>query len=336
MLHITNGDSTAGTLRLTGLPGEVLPWREDLVSGPVPQGLTQEEWLSLRARFLSGAYGDAEEIRADLLLQEDKLRSFQTHDEVVLWFEHCLFCQTMLIYLLNWFSGQDLADTKLTLICVNQFPGKPHFRGLGELNADELASLFDTRRKITDAELTLAAQAWAAYTSASPSALSALTKNDTGALPFLHDALTAHLARFPSVKNGLGLVENTALAVVAGGTKDFFELFNEFWAAEPVYGLGDLQFCAALQRLTSAKEPLLTASTADGPALPVDLKRATFATTDKGEATLYGKADFVESNGIETWLGGVHLTAGSPIWRWDEQQREIVMSDESWRVMGDE
>ncbi len=57
MLHITNGDSTAGTLRLTGLPGEVLAWREDLISGPVPQGLSLDEWLSVRAGFLSEAYG---------------------------------------------------------------------------------------------------------------------------------------------------------------------------------------------------------------------------------------------------------------------------------------
>jgi hypothetical protein len=324
MLHITNGDSTAGTLRLTGLPGEVLPWREDLISGPIPQGSTVDEWLSVRARFLSGAYGDSEEIRRDLSMQEDKLRSFPDHDEVVLWFEHCLFCQTMLIYLLNWFSGQDLSDTKLSLICVNRFPGKPKFRGLGELNADELASLFDTRREITAAELNLAAEAWAAYTSAAPSTLSALTKKDTGALPFLHDALRAHLARFPSVRNGLGLVENTALAVAAGGPKSFFELFNEFWAAEPVYGLGDLQFCSALRRLTNATEPLMTASSA-GVDSVADLKSATFAITDKGKATLDGHVDFVESNGIDTWLGGVHLIAGSRIWRWDERRKEIVM-----------
>ena len=30
MLHITNGDSTAGTLRQTGLEGEVIPWRDVL------------------------------------------------------------------------------------------------------------------------------------------------------------------------------------------------------------------------------------------------------------------------------------------------------------------
>ncbi len=102
----------------------------------------------------------------------------------------------MLVYLLKWFSKQPSSRTKLNLICVNRFPGMPNFRGLGELNTDQLASLFDTRREVTTAELELAAQAWQAYSSPSPESVLALTKQESGALPFLGEALTAHLARF--------------------------------------------------------------------------------------------------------------------------------------------
>ena len=43
MLHVTNGDNVAGVLVETGLPGEVIPWRDILHVGPVPN--TSEESL---------------------------------------------------------------------------------------------------------------------------------------------------------------------------------------------------------------------------------------------------------------------------------------------------
>jgi hypothetical protein len=36
-----------------------------------------------------------------------------------------------------------------------------------------------------------------------------------------------------------------------------------------------------------------------------------------------GKEDHVRANGINRWLGGVHLCEGAPVWRWDEAARTI-------------
>src|SRR5688572_27998219 len=136
MLHIHNGDASADTAKQSTLPGEHLAWRESLMTGPTPAGLSGREWRSLRAQHLSEAYGvDFKECEQELLDQEKKLASFGEHDEVVLWFEHDLFCQTNLLYLLNWFEQQDMGNTRLSLICIGEFPGKENFRGLGELNA---------------------------------------------------------------------------------------------------------------------------------------------------------------------------------------------------------
>ena len=38
---------------------------------------------------------------------------------------------------------------------------------------------------------------------------------------------------------------------------------------------------------------------------------------------LRGTANFVALNGIDRWLGGVHLS-DTNLWRWDEQKKEIV------------
>ena len=108
MLHIHNGDSSANIAKQSSLPGEHLAWRESLITGPTPAGVGGNEWRSVRAQHLSKAYGvNLQECERGLLDQEKKLSSFAEHEEVVLWFEHDLFCQTNLLYLLNWFAQED-------------------------------------------------------------------------------------------------------------------------------------------------------------------------------------------------------------------------------------
>ena len=63
-----------------------------------------------------------------------------------MWFEHDLFDQTMLWYLLRWFSGQTLGRTKLSLLCIGEFPGVDRFRGLGQLTVAQLKTLSGTWR----------------------------------------------------------------------------------------------------------------------------------------------------------------------------------------------
>jgi hypothetical protein len=41
---------------------------------------------------------------------------------------------------------------------------------------------------------------------------------------------------------------------------------------------------------------------------------------------LKGKTDFVVLNGIDLWLGGVHLHDKNNLWRWDQQSGTMVFS----------
>jgi hypothetical protein len=330
MLHIHNGDSSADTASQTSLPGEHFAFRESLITGPTPSGLTPSKWCQLRARHLSESYGvELEKCERELSDQEEKLTTYSQHEEVVLWFEHDLFCQVHLIYLLNWFAQQPLGQTKLSLICTGTFPGKENFRGLGELNASELASLFPGRQQVTSLQLSLAANAWEAYCATNPTDLERLLQTDTSSLPFLKEALQAHLRRFPSTKNGLGQIENRGLEIIHSGLNRFVDLFPRFGQAEPVYGLGDAQFWLALLPLCEAGQPLLVLE--NGQNAGHELKRifidkARFEVTDLGDAVLNGEADFVVLNGIDLWLGGVYLSGDRNLWRWDEQSTKIVFS----------
>src|SRR4029078_586425 len=145
MLHLHNGDSSANTARHSSLSGEHFAFREALIDGPTPAGLSRDDWRRLRAQHLADSCGvDVGECERGLLAQEELLDHSVDQDEVVLWFEHDLFCQVHLVYLLDWFpgsssqtdephtlprNGTDLimppaqtTKTKLSLVCIGEFP----------------------------------------------------------------------------------------------------------------------------------------------------------------------------------------------------------------------
>jgi hypothetical protein len=328
MLHIHNGDSTAGTAKKACIPGEHLAWREALVCGPAPGGLAEDKFRSIRSGHLADAYGvDLAECEKELREQEDALSRFPDHEEVVLWFEHDLFCQVQLIYLLDWFAQRELGNTKLSLICIGEFPGIPDFRGLGQLNEEQLTSLFPQRVEITPAQLRLGSKAWRAYSSSNPKDIESLLESDLTELTFLKSALAKHLRRFPSVRNGLGRVENLALELVAGGRHDFKLLFSEFGKREPEYGFGDAQVLLEMKRLANAGKPLLLMSNGAGATQAAQITKTSFQITERGQAVLRSDKDFTNMNGIDLWLGGVHLKGDEAAWRWDEVGQTLVMSD---------
>lgn len=328
MLHIYNGDSTADTARAAGLPGEHVSWREALVCGPAPADLTANEFIELRAHHLATAYNvPVDKCRAELLAMHEALATFSEHEEVVLWFEHDLFCQVQLIYLLNWFAARELGATKLSLVCVNKFPGVQPFHGLGQLNQEQLQSLFPGRSQIAGPQLELANKAWEAYSASDARSLISLLRTDMSALPFLKEALRKHLERFPSTRNGLGRVENTALALVPAGHSKFRSLFPAFARRESDYGFGDAQVYLAIETMMTARKPLLIQHNAGPwPKDSAQMLLASFELTDDGKAVLAGEEDFVVANGIDTWLGGIHLSGPEAAWRWDEDARQLLVS----------
>lgn len=319
MLHILNGEATEALLSQTAVAGDLFSFRDALIAGPA-SAVKGSEWIRIRAAHLAEAYGvEVEKCENDFARQQQIFESFNDHEEVTLWFESDLFCQANLLYVLDWCAHRQ-PETKLSLICIGEFPGRPNFRGLGELTPQELTSLFDKRSEVTTAQLELAARAWQVYRSEDPRELERLLHTDTSALPFLDGALRLQLTRFPFARNGLNKIENTGLELIGQGFTSFLDLFARFVAAEPGYGLGDAQFWNALQQLKRGASPLLMDEGEEAP-----MSESVFAITDAGRSVLSGVADRVTLNGIDEWLGGVHLQGHANIWRWDEQQGKLIM-----------
>lgn len=282
-------------------------WADVLHDGPVPD-LPPDELRAVRAQHLSTYIGEpAAEILRDLQRWDAALERFGEHDEVVFWFEHDLFDQLILIRHLHWLSGIERSNTRFSLICIGEFPGRPNFAGLGELSPSELASLFPQRQAITQQQIDLGRRAWDLFRAPDPTALSEwIGREDTSPLPFLDGAFRRHLDDFPSTSNGLSRSESQILRALTGGHRTPGDIFVVTQRMEERVFMGDATFWAIVRPMASVPNPLVTIDHADTSRMPIHDGRVEL--TPAGEDVLSGKADHVSLNGIDRWMGGAHLT----------------------------
>jgi hypothetical protein len=324
MLHVTNGDSAVSALRAAGMSGDLLPWRDVLHDGPVPAGLPPDDLSVERARWLAAqGWGDEGEILCGIRERDAALAGFARHDEVVLWFEHDLYDQLQLLQVLDFLAPRVSADTRLTLVGASEY--------LGPASPDRIVALFGERQPVTPAQLALGARAWAAFRDPAPTGLASLVDADTSPLPHLRAAIRRHLEQFPSVRNGLSRSEQQALEAIEAGActpKDAYVASHH--QREDAVWMGDATFAGYLADLGAGRLPLVTFQDGSPVAAPRgDRPNDGFwsrelALTAAGRDVLHGRADRVRLNGMDRWLGGVHLAAGEPDWRWDVDAGTVV------------
>ena len=343
-LHVTNGDATARTLRRV-VDGPVLVTADVLHEGPCPR-VEGDAWHDVRARFLAGYGHPADEVKASLAADDRTVldactgsaKASAERTNIVLWFEHDLFDQLAIIRTLDLIARRKprtagSASPRVSLICIGAFPGVDRFIGLGQLTADQLATLAGTGMPVTAGHFSLATDAWHAFRSADPKELAYLARQLSASqspmseggpvLRFLGPALLRFLAEFPSVTNGLSQTEALALGGLLGGETTAGALFAASQAREAAPFMGDATFYRVLRKLAEARVPLIAIDA--GHAGGNDPGACQVAITESGRDVLACRADHVRLNGIDCWLGGSHLAQShdSP-WRWDAGAETLV------------
>ncbi|GAB4029079.1 DUF1835 domain-containing protein [Spirosoma gilvum] len=253
ILHVLNGDSTAYSFAEAGLPGDVAVWREMLSEGPLLDALQTDDLWKLRENWLNAQFGDrpneADTYYRKVVAEFERIYQPNTYDQIILWFEHDLFCQINLVFLLSRFSRVELGTTVVKQVSVNQFDGMPNFKGLGELTGAQLATLYPKAEPLTDYELALAAHVWSAYATADVTTLTNLLSEDFGRLRYLREALRAQLDRLQVGENGLSTIENQLLSLVQSSPKTPQQVVGEWLSTDRIYGLGDWSIENYLRRL---------------------------------------------------------------------------------------
>ncbi len=296
-MHVRCGSDIFATLAQTGLRGRMVEWIDPVCDGPTPRTENVDQWYDVRARYIAEAYGlDYVEVRLQLVRQDGALVPRDDEHAVVLWFEHDLFDQAILVRILTLVRG---TSRPIFLIDSGEH--------LGPMDASGLARLYPGRT-IGDAEFDLAERAWAAYTSPDPHDIERPLRAGTPGLPFLASALLRQMAELPSVHNGLGMTQQLTLEAVNAGARTPREIFQAYMSREDAAWLGDAQFWSRLSALQS-----------------MGLIGERYRLTVLGGAVLAGEADAVAECGINRWVGGVHLRTGDAIPRWHPQLRRVVL-----------
>ncbi len=315
IVHLTNGDSTADTLSLADLPGEIRVWADALDQGPVLPVADQDHYKHRTEFWASRGFTNATQVAE----YDRALDEAATAEELILWYEHDLFDQLALCRILSRLARRGLPQT-LTIVSIDRHPEVPNFLGLGQLKPEQLAELWPRRAPLSRDAIDEAITTWIAITSADPRALPYLSRR-VKAMPFLAGAIERHLEEYPDPQSGLSRTERQLLAAVARGIATGGELMTTVQAIDPRYPISDDLLLDTLR--TFAKAGFVEGVPPSG-ASPAAFKEVKATITPLGRQALAGAIDRVHEVGIDTWRGGVHLSGRGPVWRWDSATRKLL------------
>lgn len=244
ILHITNGDITTNYLKKLKFSGEFITWREMLSEGKTTSDIGSETFWKTRYDFLKSSYNISKKKFIDYTLKEYRnLCNQKEQDEIVLWFEHDLFCQINMLAVISWLKRYRQGH-KISLVCSGEIKGSNKMFGLSQLNATQIKQHYKNRVSLNQNDIEYADYIWQLYCSDSPLRLETVYKfNPMSPFKYLATAIEAHLQRFPSIKNGLNIIENTIIKTA--DSQEFSskkEFVSELIKNEEVYGFGDLQY----------------------------------------------------------------------------------------------
>jgi len=238
-LHVLAGDSLAAEFKKAAIEGDAVICRECLIDGNLGGELLWDFWKT-RASYISSIYSEPEKNYYRKVVGEFLKLVRGDADEIYLWFEYDLFCQTNMWFILSLLSKVPLKN----LFRVAPLPAGSIWNGFGDHDAGQLRKAFENRERFTYDETQLGVGLWHAYKNADLSQLEKLSAQNSKCFPYLKEACAAEIER---KKNNRP--QQTLRDILNRGKKDFAEIFKEFSASEGVYGFGDLQVKLMLNQI---------------------------------------------------------------------------------------
>jgi Domain of unknown function (DUF1835) len=310
--HIAHGGSGAESLRLfLGCdPGAVLVQHDPLSVGPLPRVEHLDDWNTVRGAFWKGVLGAVppEPLEWDLPTNVQALRGCQS---VCAWVGTGASDQLLLPWVVELFRLVNLPLPDLSVVRFDQLPGcqRPvEVIGLGMLSPENIGTHAPAEVVCREGIAELQG-VWAALTNPQPSEILRTIEEGPGRFPLLHRALQTGLDHFPDSGSGLShwdfeLLKHTR----SSGPVARRIVGNTLSAAYDVNypeSVGDFYLFDRLRRLGDAglPQPAVQLEAGEQPSFWGWQVRL----TDAGERFLQAQQNFVELNGIDEWVAGVHL-----------------------------
>jgi hypothetical protein len=237
-VHVLPGDAVLEQFNAANIDGDVIVFREALVTGPL-DGAYPDEFWDVRANFVTIEYGeDPIDFREKVVYEIERLEEISPDAEINFWFEYELFCQANM-----WFCLDRLREhpNAFRVAPLNPTPENV-WKGFGSHSAQDIAESLDLRVRFTAQDLQMGSELWQAFRSRDGEKLRELGKHSSPAFPFLKE-----------VSDAAAVVDTEPLAVLREireqGHTEIDTIFPEFQKRAGVFGFGDLQVETLIRRL---------------------------------------------------------------------------------------
>ncbi len=309
-LHITNGDSSADAMREAGILGDILPWRDVLHIGPVQNHDTWELFDRARIEFLiSVNLANEAFIKQTFEERRAVMSQLDLYEKIYLWFEHDLYDQLQLLQIIKYLTPQLRLYDRINLIVTDMY--------LGQAKPSDFHDLFRFSEPLSVNHIAAVEPYWLALTHHTPVLLNEL--NESEALPFMHIAFKRLCEEYPSTLNGLNRVQSTIVELLRNECKGS-ELFSRYQATEESRFMGDSVFALILNHLVNCKHPLLAFK---DKRQDLNVLNNELIVTDMGYAVQKAQKNHIFINGIDTWIGGVHLNSNN-LWCYNTKSNHFI------------
>ena len=142
--HVLPGDSLVETFEKTNLEGEIIVCRECLIEGDLKAKNLEDFW-NVRENYLTKNFPQKENFYAENVRGEfEKLLAVSPGDEINLWFEYELFCQSNLWFCLSLLNGKDIEIFRVAPVVRNE---NNLWKGFGDLECERFEKMFRAQRQ---------------------------------------------------------------------------------------------------------------------------------------------------------------------------------------------
>ena len=303
-------------------------WQDDLSIGPVPSTPTLEDLTTIRERFWESTHfglempGNDQQTPFSILSERDKQlrRVIESQDEIVVWSGPNRREILMLCAVLRFFPSSALQ--KVSVAQCPQWGALIH-------SAEDLALFFKNRAPVWPELVQLSLELWSRYTNPDPKGLDELMKRLVQERHPLQTALRWILEEYPSVANGLSRVEEALIRNVRGPDSILKIVARTIGNSEDT--IADTQLYETVWEFLTARVPVLESSDSQKhsfePGSLKEFRRLTVQPTSLAFELLKNNSDYIAVDGIDRWIGGVHLQGHAVGWRFDSAAGHLISAD---------
>ena len=242
-LHILNGDQALTLWKKCDFSAPYLVWKETYLEGPLPRTDDLNIFMKARAEYLA-TFAELSDISEEKLCRhlqnmDETILNLPQDSTVILWFDACIFDQTILMRIL-WLlqqKGENLPRIYLYNSSSNI------------LLMDDFKRGTQIMQQLSKQTIKAAAGAWNAYQRQEASAMKELaTHSDLSQLPHMQKALLRCMEEVPDTE-GLSRTQRQILQIISSGKHSFEEIFAGQKAYEEHPFLGDTACVRILNNL---------------------------------------------------------------------------------------